>query len=223
SVSYLPPFGRERNLFSDDFLACARQSSSPTAPFQSYFESEKAGDELSRLMYLDTMSYLPGDILTKVDRMSMANSLEVRCPLLDHVFVEWAVSLPSRFKLNFHTQKYMLRKLAEKLGIPGSVLNRPKTGFAMPLAHWWRKELKDDLLQILLEPRTLQRGYFRPHAVRQLVAEHLSGRRSRPTDIWLLLVLELWHRNFLEARRRPATLPFNCPAIWQSSYAHVVK
>ena len=70
----------------------------------------------------------------------------------------------------------------------------------MPLTHWWRNELKDDLLQILLEPRTLQRGYFRPEAVRGLVQEHLSGRRNRPNDIWLLLIFELWHRNFLEER-----------------------
>jgi asparagine synthase (glutamine-hydrolysing) len=96
-------------------------------------------------------------------------------------------------------RKYILRRLAHKLGIPEKVLNRPKQGFAMPLTHWWRNELKD-VLQILLEPRTLQRGYFRPEAVRGLVQEHLSGRRNRPNDIWLLLVFELWHRNFLEER-----------------------
>lgn len=161
------------------------------------------------MLYLDTKTYLTADVLTKVDRMSMLTSLEVRCPLLDHEFVEWAAGLSSRWKLHLGTRKYILRKLAERLGVPAKVLNRPKQGFAMPLMHWWRGELKDELLQVLLEPRTLQRGYFNPEAVRGLVEEHLSGRRNRPTDIWLLLIFELWHRNFLEARNLGAT---SCPS-----------
>jgi asparagine synthase (glutamine-hydrolysing) len=96
-------------------------------------------------------------------------------------------------------RKYILGKLAQRMGISARVLDRPKQGFAMPLSHWWRGELKQDLLGILLEPKTIQRGYFDPQAVRRLVDEHLNGRRNRPTDIWLLLVFELWHRNFLHS------------------------
>jgi len=140
-----------------------------------------------------------GDILTKVDRMSMLTSLEVRVPMLDHQFVEWVAALPIEWKLRGHTRKYLLKKLAERLQIPSELLHRPKQGFQLPLVDWMRREMKESVLQILLEPRTLQRGYFKPRAVRALVEEHLSKRRNRSGLLWRLLVLELWHRNFLEA------------------------
>ena len=196
SISYLPALGRERELFSTDFLEWTHHAADPSDAYRKYFADAKAPDRLSRLLYLDTRTYLTADVLAKVDRMSMANSLEVRCPILDHVFVEWVASLPSRWKLRMGTRKYALRQLARKLGVPG--LDRPKQGFAMPLKHWWRGEL-NHMLEILLEPRTLQRGYFNPQSVKALVNEHQSGRRDRPTDLWLLLIFELWHRNFLEA------------------------
>jgi asparagine synthase (glutamine-hydrolysing) len=198
SISFLPGLGRERGIFSDEFVSWVGQDALPLRSYREYLDNAPAPDTLGRLLYLDTKTYLPADILTKVDRMSMATSLEARCPLLDHVFVEWVTGLPSRWKVNGGVRKYILRKLGERLEIPGQVMNRPKQGFAMPLMHWWRGELKDDLLRILLEPQTLQRGYFNAKAVRTLLDEHLSGRRNRPTDIWLLLVFELWHRNFLE-------------------------
>jgi asparagine synthase (glutamine-hydrolysing) len=149
------------------------------------------------LLYLDTKTYLPGDILTKVDRMSMAASLEVRAPILDHHVVEWAARLPENLKFRDGKGKYVLRKLAARVGVPQEVLNRPKQGFALPLVHWMRGELKDDLLPILLEPRTLGRGYFNPKTVRGLLEEHSRGRRDHSAQIWMLLMFELWHRNFL--------------------------
>ena len=142
--------------------------------------------------------------------MSMATSLEVRCPILDHVFVEWVTQLSSRWKLRMGTRKYILRKLAERLGIPG--VDRPKQGFAMPLKHWWRGEL-NHMLEILLEPKTLQRGYFDQQAVKGLVEEHLSGRRNHPTAIWLLLIFELWHRNFLAPRNRNEEIPLGPASV----------
>jgi len=151
-------------------------------------------------MYLDVKTYLAGDILTKVDRMSMATSLEVRVPMLDHVFVEWAAAMPVEWKFREGTRKYVLKKLAERLGIPAEVLHRRKQGFQLPLVDWMRNELKQQFLELLLEPRTLQRGYFRPEAVRSLVKEHVTGRRNRSGILWRMLVLELWHRNFLEAK-----------------------
>lgn len=187
---------RERNLFSHDFLA-ATSGRDVIEEVRHFYADAQAPDRISRLLYLDTKSYLTGDVLTKVDRMSMATSLEVRCPILDHVLIEWVTSLPAEWKYRNGIRKYLLRKLAERLGVPG--LNRPKQGFAMPLTHWWKSELRDTLLPILLEPRTLQRGYLNPSAVRQLVNEHLSGRRDYGQELWLLLIFELWHRNFLEA------------------------
>ncbi|HZP64087.1 MAG TPA: asparagine synthase (glutamine-hydrolyzing) [Terriglobales bacterium] len=205
-VAHLPALDRERYLFSDDLLAWADHAT-PTSQFQNYYDQAPANDALSRLMYLDTKTYLTADVLAKVDRMSMANSLEVRCPILDHVFVEHAASLPSSWKLRGQ-KKYILKKLAERVGVPSTVLHRPKQGFAMPLSHWWRNELKDGMLHLLLEPRTLQRGYFKPKAVARLVDEHVRGRRDRSAQLWMLLILELWHRNFLEQRHnRPGQIP----------------
>ena len=200
-ISFLCPDGRERSLFSRDFLALADTSPSTFESFRNYLKTAPTDEPLSQLQYLDIKTYMAGDILTKVDRMSMATSLEVRAPLLDHVFAEWVTQLPTSWKLRAGQQKYILKKLAERLGVPRSVIYRPKRGFGIPLVHWFRKELKQDLLGILLEPRTAQRGYFDAGAVRQLVDEHHSGRRDRSSDLWILLVFELWHRNFLEKQQ----------------------
>ena len=186
---------RERNLFSRDFLAAAN-GKDVLAEVRSFYAKAQGPDRISRLLYLDTKSYLTGDVLTKVDRMSMATSLEVRCPILDHVLIEWVTGLPATWKYRDGVRKYLLRKLAQRLGVPG--LDRPKQGFAMPLTHWWKSDLRDTLLPILTEPKTLQRGYLNPTAVKQFVNEHLSGRRDYGQELWLLLVFELWHRNFLE-------------------------
>jgi asparagine synthase (glutamine-hydrolysing) len=200
SLSFLPACHRERALFSDEFLDSFCGTGAPLHSFQNYFDNAPANDLLSRLLYLDTKTYLPGDILTKVDRMSMAASLEVRAPILDHHVVEWAARLPEGSKFRDRQGKYLLKKLAARVGVPQEVLNRPKQGFALPLVHWMRGELKDDLLPILLEPRTLARGYFNPKAVRVLLEEHRRGRRDHSAQIWMLLMFELWHRNFLESR-----------------------
>ena len=186
---------RERNLFSRDFLA-AGNDTDVLAEVRSFYAKTQGPDRISRLLYLDTKSYLTGDVLTKVDRMSMATSLEVRCPILDHVLIEWVTGLSAKWKYRDGVRKYLLRKLAQRLGVPG--LDRPKQGFAMPLTHWWKSDLRDTLLPILTEPKTLQRGYLNPKAVKQLVNEHLTGRRDYGQELWLLLVFELWHRNFLE-------------------------
>ena len=196
-VSYLAPDGRARSLFSQDFLALADRCLSPFDTFRNHLKAAPASDPLSRLQYLDVKTYLPGDILTKVDRMSMATSLEVRAPLLDHIFAEWSTQIAPSWKLRNGQKKYLLKKLAERVGVPRSAIYRPKQGFGIPLIHWLRRELKQDLIGLLLEPKTLQRGYFEVAAVKQLIHEHLSGRRDRSADLWILIVFELWHRNFL--------------------------
>jgi asparagine synthase (glutamine-hydrolysing) len=155
------------------------------------------------MLYVDTKTYMVGDILTKVDRMSMATSLEVRVPILDHLFVEWATRLPVDWKLRGGVQKYILRKLAKRVGVPPEAIDRPKQGFALPLVHWMRNELKDLILTILLEPKTTQRGYFDPAGVSHLLDEHFRGRRDHSGRIWRLLMFELWHRNYLERIGKP--------------------
>jgi asparagine synthase (glutamine-hydrolysing) len=162
-----------------------------------------------------------GDILTKVDRMSMLNSLEVRVPILDHQFVEWVTGLPPEWKLRGSKQKYILRKLAERVGVPREALDRPKQGFALPLVHWMRNELKETLM-ILLEPRALQRGYFEAAGVRKLMNDHLYGGRVFTSRIWRLLMFELWHRNFLEKFTKPAGL-FSLPIVVDSRAAAAVS
>lgn len=199
-ISVLPTSHRERNIFSKDFLAWANQQQSPYDAFLRLLRSHPTSDPLSEVQYLDAKTYLPGDILTKVDRMSMANSLEVRAPFLDHPLAEWAAKLSPRWKLRGGQLKYVLKKLAERLKIPKRSVYRPKQGFAMPLRHWFRENPAPALLDILLEPKTLQRGYFAESGVRQLLKEHRMGIRDRSWELWQVLVFELWHRNFLEKK-----------------------
>jgi asparagine synthase (glutamine-hydrolysing) len=201
-ISFLPPLHRERSLFSDEFVRSARAWNDPLLRFARFYDEAPASDVLSRMMYLDTKTYLTADILTKVDRMSMATSLEVRCPILDHEFVEWVAALPVKYKFRGGTRKFLFKKLAARLGVPSELLHRRKQGFSLPLVHWMRHELKDGLLGILSEPRTLQRGYFKPSAVRSLLDEHYRGQCDHAGILWMLLIFELWHRNFVE-RREP--------------------
>jgi asparagine synthase (glutamine-hydrolysing) len=189
------PFQREMALLSEDFVGSAQ----PLKLFRDYLDNAPAHDPLGRVLYLDSKTYLPGDILTKVDRMSMLTSLEARVPMLDHVFLEWVTSLTPEWKMRGGSQKYILRKLAERLGVPKEVLYRPKQGFALPLGHWMRHELKDLILAVMLDPITLQRGYFNPAGIRRLLDEHFQGRRDHSARIWRLFMFELWHRNFLES------------------------
>jgi asparagine synthase (glutamine-hydrolysing) len=206
----LQPFQRQFGLLSADFLN-AQRNGHPLELFRDYLQQAPARDPLSRVLYLDTKTYLPGDILTKVDRMSMATSLEARSPILDHKFLEWVTGLGPEWKMRNGQQKYIFRKLAERVGVPRDVLNRPKQGFALPLVHWMRSELKDLILSVLLEPQALQRGYLNPQGVRQLLDEHFVARRDHSPRIWRLLMFELWHRNFLSQLKtaEPASAPLS--------------
>lgn len=193
----LQPFDREMTLLSDDFRVAAFGDMDPMNAVRRFLDEAPAHDRLSRVLYLDTKTYLPGDILTKVDRMSMLASLEVRVPILDHLLLEWITGLPAEWKMRGKKQKYIFAKLAEKLGVPREVLDRPKQGFALPLRHWMRNELKDLIMSVLLDASTRQRGYFDPKGVQRMLNEHFEGRRDHSARIWRFLMFELWHRNFL--------------------------
>jgi len=177
-VCLIPAFERDMPLLSPEFRATVAESGDPQDLLLRLFESAPAHDPISQMLYVDTKTYLVEDILTKVDRMSMLTSLEVRVPILDHVFVEWVTSLGPEWKMRDGKQKYIFRKLAERVGVPREVLYRPKRGFALPLVHWTRNEMKELILGVLLDSRTLQRGYLDPKGVRHLLGEPFSGRRK---------------------------------------------
>jgi asparagine synthase (glutamine-hydrolysing) len=202
-IAILPACQRDRTVFSSEFLAWADQQPSPFEIFRRHLLNNPTSDPLSEVQYLDAKTYLTGDILTKVDRMSMATSLEVRAPFLDHKFAEWAARLSPRWKMRMGEPKYILKKLAERLGVPRQALYRKKQGFSMPLVHWFRQNPSPALLDILEEPRTIERGYFSREGIRSKLREHRSGARDHSWEIWHLLIFELWHRNFLEPASRP--------------------
>jgi asparagine synthase (glutamine-hydrolysing) len=197
AVSLLPT---QRNfaLLSANFMNSFELDTDPLNLFRDYLSSAPASDLLSQVLYLDSKTYLPGDILTKVDRMSMAASLETRAPMLDHVFLEWVTALAPHWKMAKQGQKYILTKLAARVGVPSEVLHRKKKGFALPLVHWLRNELKELVHGVLLEPRSLQRGYFNESGVRFLLNEFMRGHTDQYLEIWRLMMFELWQRNFLE-------------------------
>jgi asparagine synthase (glutamine-hydrolysing) len=158
-------------------------------------------DPVDAVLRADTLLYLPEDLLAKVDIASMANALEARSPFLDHRLVEFCASLPSHLKLRGRTSKWLLRSLMRDR-LPGEILRRPKMGFGVPVGEWLRGELRPLLEDTLFSPASLQRGYFRPEAVRTLVDEHLSRRADRTSHIWALLMLELWQRERIESISR---------------------
>jgi len=151
----------------------------------------------AQMMSFDFETYLADDCLVKVDRMSMAHSIESRVPLLDHLVVEFAASLPASLKMPGGRLKHLLRRLAFTL-VPSEILDRPKQGFGVPIAHWFRGELRDAFGDIVGSSLTRQRGYFEPAFVERLLAEHLGGRRDHSWKLWQLLVFELWHRQYVD-------------------------
>lgn len=150
-------------------------------------------DPLSKILYLDMKTYLVDDILTKVDRASMAHSLEVRVPLLDHKFVEWASGIPSAWKLHKGEGKHLFKKSLES-HLPDDILYRPKQGFAIPVAKWFRGPLKSHLQQRILGPGLLETGLFEEQALKRLVEDHVSGRRDVSMPLWALSMFESFLR-----------------------------
>jgi asparagine synthase (glutamine-hydrolysing) len=153
-------------------------------------------DPLSRVQYLDMKTYLVGDILTKVDRASMAHALEVRVPLLDHKLVEWISGLPASFKLHGHEGKYVFKKSLEPY-LSNDVLYRDKMGFAVPLASWFRGPLRERLDNALMGPVLSDSGLFNRAFIREMLDQHQSGRRDHSASLWTLLMFESFLRNVL--------------------------
>ncbi|HYM43378.1 MAG TPA: XrtA/PEP-CTERM system amidotransferase [Steroidobacteraceae bacterium] len=157
--------------------------------FHAHVAGKSFASPLSCVQYLDFKTYLPGDILTKVDRASMAHSLEVRTPFLDYEFVEWAARLPARMKLRGGEGKYLLKQALRPL-LPAEVLFRAKMGFAVPLDVWFRGPLRQHIADVVAGPRLAQCGLFEPNTLRRLVADHQSGRRDHSAPLWSLLMFD---------------------------------
>jgi asparagine synthase (glutamine-hydrolysing) len=154
-------------------------------------------DPLNARLATDREIFLPGDLLPKVDRMSMAHSLEVRVPYLDNELVDWVLALPGELKVNSRRGKLLLRAVAASV-LPQAVSRRPKRGFDVPISAWLRGSLKDPLIDCLSEGAVRRRGLFRPETVTRLVDEHLSGAADHGEPLWLLLALEGWQRRSLD-------------------------
>jgi asparagine synthase (glutamine-hydrolysing) len=170
------------------------------------FADSDASELAEAAAYADVQLYLPGDLLVKMDLASMAHSLEVRSPFLDHRVVEFAATLPRGLKLRGLTQKYLLRRVMADV-LPGPVLRRAKMGFGVPIDHWFRRDLHDLAHDLLLGPRARARGYFRTSAVARLLTEHAAGRADHHGRLWSLLMLELWHRSFIDSPRAAGGTP----------------
>jgi asparagine synthase (glutamine-hydrolysing) len=165
--------------------------------FERYFQSPTDADVLSRLQYVDMKVYLPDDILVKVDRMTMAHSLEARVPFLDHSLVEFAASLPSHLRLKGLCKKYLLKKAVAGI-VPRSILTGRKRGFNVPLPSWLIGPLKPAVLDILSPRRIRESGFLDERRIGALIADHLQKRADHSRQIWGLLVLMLWREEFLD-------------------------
>lgn len=152
---------------------------------------------LDATMMTDQMTYLPNDLLVKVDIASMANSLEARSPLLDHKVIEFAASLPENLKMRGFETKSLLKKVAARL-VPREVIYRRKMGFGVPVGKWFRGEMKDFVKSVLLSEKSLNRGIMKREAIERVVVEHTTGMKDNSFQIWTLLMLELWFQRFID-------------------------
>ncbi|HEX8922665.1 MAG TPA: asparagine synthase (glutamine-hydrolyzing), partial [Pyrinomonadaceae bacterium] len=186
------------SLYTEDFRR-KLGATEATARFREYAARSRATDALDPLLYLDSKTYLPGDILTKVDRMSMAVSLEARAPLLDHRLIEFVCKrIPASMKMKGLETKHIFKRAVEGL-VPAEILNRPKQGFGVPIDQWINEQLRERVRGTLTEPRTRQRGQIEPRYVDLLLDEHERGRRDHASALWALFMLELWQRTFMDS------------------------
>jgi asparagine synthase (glutamine-hydrolysing) len=167
----------------------------------------------SQMMRFDAETYLPEDVLTKVDRMSMAHSIESRVPLLDNEVIAFASALPASLKIRNGRRKHVLKEVAATL-LPRDILDRKKQGFGVPLDAWFRGNLRELFADTLLSPASLQRGYFQPAFVRRLVDEQLAGKRDHTLRLWQLVVFEKWQQQYVN------TFPLSAPALPSNAAAH---
>jgi asparagine synthase (glutamine-hydrolysing) len=186
----------KENIYTGDFRKQVGENN-PLDFLLSKFQESKTEDLLEQLLYVDMNSYLPEDLLVKMDIATMANSLEARVPFLDYKFMELVSEIPAHLKLRGTESKFILKK-AFKDFLPEAIFKRKKMGFGVPLSKWFRNELKEYIYAILLDHKTLSRGYFKREGIERLLNDHISLRYDHSSRIWALLFLEVWFRVFMD-------------------------
>jgi asparagine synthase (glutamine-hydrolysing) len=186
----------KQKLYTDDFRV--ETSSFRTVSFlEPWFAKVNGSGIVDAALLSDTMTYLPNDLLVKMDIASMSVSLEARSPFLDHRLMEFAASLPERMKLRRMTTKYLLKKVLKEF-VPGQNLTRKKMGFGVPIGYWFRRSMQPFLRETLLSEKSLGRGFFKPERVRAIVDEHVDNRVDHSHRLWSLMMLELWFQRFID-------------------------
>lgn len=196
---------RKRELYTADFGRLVERSSAEQMFDELYAESDSA-NVIDEALDADVGLYLPEDLLVKVDIASMAVGLETRAPLLDHKFMEFVARLPARFKLDWALNRKAIFKKTLRNLLPKEILERRKMGFGVPLEHWFRGGMKDLLQDYLLSSRARERDYFNSRYVERLIQDHVDGSRNCQHLLWNLLMLELWHRLFIDSKVQPETV-----------------
>ncbi len=186
----------KKDLYTEEFTNTV-SGNGPEHFLQHWFDRANGAGILDATLLTDQMTYLPNDLLVKVDIASMANSLEARSPFLDHQVVEFAASLPEKIKIRHFETKSLLKRVTAKL-VPPEVVYRKKMGFGVPIGNWFRGTMKDFMREILLSEKFSKRGIVKSEAVARYVGEHTSGARDHAQQIWTLLMLELWFQRFID-------------------------
>lgn len=195
---WMSTFNRDakRDLYTQGF-AESIAGHDPGALLEKWFGAANGTGTLDATLLTDQMTYLPNDLLVKVDIASMANSLEARSPFLDHNVIEFAATLPESMKMSRFETKSLLKKVAARL-VPREVVYRKKMGFGVPIGKWFRGEMRDFVSGILLSEKALTRGIVKPEILKKYVSEHISGERDHAHQLWTLLMLELWFQRFID-------------------------
>jgi asparagine synthase (glutamine-hydrolysing) len=188
----------KEKLYSPNFLNSIKKEENllSLSPFKEYLGNAQNFDEINTELYLDLKTYLSDDILVKVDRMSMATSLETRVPLLDHKLVEFVFEIPGNLKLKGLTTKWIFKKTMERL-LPKENIYRSKEGFSIPIKNWLKNELRNLLLDFLNERNINSSGFFHYPFIKKMIKEHLDGKENHSHRLWALLVFEVWRKNYL--------------------------
>ncbi|HLA95342.1 MAG TPA: asparagine synthase (glutamine-hydrolyzing), partial [Pyrinomonadaceae bacterium] len=186
----------KRDLYTRDF-ANEIGAADASAVLGHWFAKANGSGIVDATMLTDQMTYLPNDLLVKVDIASMANSLEARSPFLDHKVIEFAASLPEKLKLNGFETKSFLKKVAARL-VPHEAVYRRKMGFGVPVGKWFRGEMKDFVRDVLLSQKAMERGIVKPEMLKKYVDEHTNAERDHAFQVWALLMLELWYQRFID-------------------------
>lgn len=187
---------RRARLYSDEFGALVRRSAGSdtiAAPWQ----DASGSDVIDVMLEVDVSTYLPGDLIPKIDIATMAYALEARSPLLDHQLMEFAAAIPADLKVRGREKKWIFRE-ALRGWLPDDILDRPKQGFTVPVGEWFRNELRDVVHEVLLDPETAGRGYFRAGEVEAMLDRHAAGSEAETKPVWSLFMFELWHREFVD-------------------------